>query len=146
MGFADIVAQVVLIFLFIIIFTSLFTQYQSSVTERAEYNQFLYEDLTNKIQTDIAIVSANKTGSTNLLTVTNSGSTILDPNLIDVFFNGDKISRSDLTLELYNQNSDPQLFNPTESLNITFSQSGSGRIVYQVSTQYGISAYKQVVS
>lgn len=146
MGFADIAAQVVLIFIFIIIFTTLFTQYQTSAVERAEYNQFLYDDLTNKIQTDVEIVYVNKQGAGNNLIIVNTGSTTLDPNLIDVFYNGEKIPRSDLTLTLYNQTNDPQLFNPTESLNISFSQSGSGRILYQVSTQYGISAYRQVES
>lgn len=146
MGFAEIVAQVVMIFLFVVIFSSLFSQYQSSAQERAEYNEFLYKDLTNKIQTDIEIVSINSTGSNHKLTVVNTGSTTLDSSLIDIFLNGNKLLRTDLTIEIYNQTSDPQLFNPTEAMNISFNQAVSGRILYQVSTQYGISAYKQVVS
>jgi archaellum component FlaF (FlaF/FlaG flagellin family) len=144
MGFADLAAQVVLVFIFIIVFVSLFTSYKSYVESASSNTEFIYKELNDRIQTDVEIIDSNYSSGTINLTVENTGSTTLDKDLVDVFVNGEKMNRSVLTLTIYNQAMDNLYWNPTEYLNISFSETITGRSLVQVSTQFGISAYEQV--
>ena len=101
MGFADLAAQVILVFIFIIIFVSLFTSYRSYIDSTSSNLDYVYGDLINKIQTDLQVVDANYTAGTTVLTLQNTGSTALDTGLIDVFVNGEKLARSSLTFDTY---------------------------------------------
>lgn len=145
MGFGSIVAQIVLIFIFIIVFSTLFMQHQSFVTQKSDFMTFFYQEVLPKVQTHITITELFYNDSFSVITLKNTGSTIIDPTYVDVFVNGDKVQRGDFSFIIFNQTSDPLLWNPSEALNISFSRALSGRVQYRVSTANGISAYEQLV-
>ncbi len=145
MGFSEIVSQVLLVFLFIVIFSSIFLIYRSSVKSLSSDVQTVYEDLNRKVHTDIKILNEVNSSIYHTLTLVNTGSITLDLKYLDVFVNSERISRDDLSFELFNQTIDALLWNPTEALNISFSKSLSGQVLFQVTTDGGISAYYQRV-
>lgn len=145
MGFSDLAAQIILIFIFLVIFVSMFVAYRDYVNSASQNLDYVYEELSNRIQTDLEVVYTNYTAGNIKLTLINTGSTTLDYHLIDIFVNGDKINRSTVAYTIFNQTNDFLYWNPTEALNISFSKTLTSRSLVQVSSQYGISTYTQIM-
>jgi len=101
--------------------------------------------MSQRVQTNFEIIESSYAGETTQLTLINIGSTKVDTELMDVYVNGDKINRNEIEFNIYNQTASNLLWGPTEALNISFTQSLSGRNLIQVSSQYGISAYTQII-
>lgn len=144
MGFADLAAQIVFVFIFMVVFVSLFTAYRNYVANASEDLEVMYANINDRVQTDFEIGTYSYVGGVLSFNVSNTGATTLDYELVDVFVDGERIPRSDVTRGLSNQIIDFQNWNPTEDLDISFTKALSGEILVQVSSEHGISAYKRM--
>lgn len=145
MGFSELVTQIILVFLFILIFLTLFNSYKTYVESTSEQANYMLDQIVSRVQTNFEILDANYTAGNLVLTLKNTGSTKLNTDLMDAYIGGEKVSRNDLSFVMFNKTSSDLLWGPTEALNISLSKVISGRTLIQISSEYGISAYHQIM-
>lgn len=144
MGFSQIVGQLAFIFIFLIMTAFLVSSYFSYVDSTSSDAIVMQEALNNKLKSNLEVTDYFYTFGTTVLTVKNTGSISFNPDLIDVFSDGVRVNRDFLTIELLDTNYDPLYWNPQESVNITVGGWIFSSAMFQVSTEYGASAYQLV--
>jgi len=103
--------------------------------------------ISEKIKTDITIITINYDSLTNVLTVyvENTGSVTLDPDDMDLYIDNERIARSDVnrTVEEDTDTVNPGLLDNSEILNMNTTKAlSSGEHSVLVSTHNGIVARK----
>lgn len=144
MGFSQIVGQLAFIFIFLIMVAFLFNSYRTYFETGSEDSAALHEALDNKLKTNMDIIGSGYSFGYTTLTLENTGSTTLDPEQLDVFYGGAKVSRDSTTYVLLDTSYDPLYWNPTEHINLTVPVFVFSDVLFRVSNQYGSSAYEVV--
>jgi archaellum component FlaF (FlaF/FlaG flagellin family) len=145
MGFSELVAQIVLVFLFIVIFLTLFTSYKNYVESTSSHTDYLFNQMNLRLQTDFKIVDSDYQAGFVTITLINKGSVRLNTDFVDLYVNGNKLLREDISFNIFNKTFNDVFWNPTEAMNISFFMIMEDRNLIQVSSQHGVSAYHQIV-
>ncbi|MGM5483708.1 MAG: hypothetical protein ACQER9_02200 [Nanobdellota archaeon] len=147
MGFSDLAAQVIMIFIFIIMISTLFVSYRGFTENMSDDNSYVLNKLNEKVHTHLKIKNLNydNVSEISYITLKNTGSTSLNVSLIDIFVNGEKIDRDLITRNIFNQTQNTLKWDPSEALNLSFSNYYNGRTLYKVSCENGVSAYEQII-
>lgn len=100
MGFSDVVTQLIMFIAVVTVSVSLIFIFNSQVSESSSALSARQKYMSNQIKTSVVIENAFYSGGDVVFYVRNVGSTQLYPNQTSVYIDGDRISTSNLSIEI----------------------------------------------
>jgi len=147
MGFGSIASQIIMFIAIIILSTSLVFMYRSVIEDAANSMNEQSKQLSNKLKTDIEIVSVSYNNVTEVITayVKNVGKTKLDVDMVDVFVDHERIYRNTqnrtITVLSDTEIQNPGIWDPNEDVEIKVFKTLNTNVThtFQITTQYAVS-------
>lgn len=142
MGFGTIVANIIMFIAVLMLASSILLIMNVYVQETQESLNEQKNRLVDELRTAITIDSVSYDNSTNTLTIysTNIGTTNLQPETVDLYIDGIRISRASrsITLEPDTLVGGPTIWNPREVARIETSLSLEGTVLIRIVTSSGV--------
>lgn len=145
MGFGTIVGQVLFIFIVIIVVANVIIQNNANVNTYALAKKDNTKINLEKENSGLDILNVTSSGSgpiTLSITVKNSGKTILDTKNLDLYIDNSRIGRSSFTVTNAIDIVNPRMFDPDETVIITYDGITTGNHYITVISEFGAKANK----
>lgn len=139
MGFGTIVANIMMFIAIIMVTTGVIFVMNIYVQETQESLTEQKNRLVEELRTSITINSINYNSTQLTIYVTNTGTTNLDMNSIDLFIDGIRVSRTQRTTEIEpdTQIGGPTVWNPREMIKIETNTTMTGTVLIRITTPQG---------
>lgn len=145
MGFGTIVGQVLFIFVIVIVVANVIIQNNANINAYTLAKKENTKINLEKESSGLEITNITSSGSgtkTIDVVVRNSGRIALDTNNIDLYIDNSRLSRSSFSVTNSIDLVNPRIFDPDETITVSYSGIGNGTHYVTVVCEYGAKSSK----